>query len=517
MSAEHYYGPSQNPAGLTVLCDVDNTLYADNYNTELISAMKNQGIKEIYLFTNMSLDDVTSKSSNHQAGIPYTTRADIISHVEKLGVNVKGAFTTPYLVLFAGQQAMRAGQQAMRKGSLPSLSELISSMSNSDDKYNAGRTLGEIVGVTPEIAESLQAELTAAYDKFVTLMQSDTVMGQFYQEILAPNYIKAENSSELISHDPEFKATKIVFSLLDHYYHHDINRMSEQLGYEEAKSLMAHIAQAESAAKGFPITNYLMFDDADIIVNDIVKAAQNDITATAVHIRMMRGKNTPASACVTSDEINAGISKAYQDMGLQVYTQLNQSIHNKLQEVNQKQAEQNPASRIVRRGLVNRRKLRDETLQSLLDNVKLNANNPSRIARILQEAATDPVLSRPVWRDLINDLQRCASELTTLSGSLQQANQRILTNNQAVLSIYQSPDLDNTDLSTSNSSPSLHEPQSSLAASSTKPVSRVSALAHHYQNLIDIKHSEQQKTKSPLKEEVAQAKKPIIPKKHKPT
>lgn len=40
---------------------------------------------------------------------------------------------------------------------------------------------------------------------------------------------------------------------------------------EESKSLMAHIVQAESAAKGFPITNYLMFDDADIIVNDIVK------------------------------------------------------------------------------------------------------------------------------------------------------------------------------------------------------------------------------------------------------
>jgi len=88
---------TQNPSGYpntlrpVALLDVDDTLVlADNrLNTPLLEELLNGGITDIYLFTSMSLSDISAAASD----VNYFSRQDLINHLTGLGFTVHGVIT----------------------------------------------------------------------------------------------------------------------------------------------------------------------------------------------------------------------------------------------------------------------------------------------------------------------------------------------------------------------------------------------------------------------------------------
>lgn len=409
---DHFYAPSQNPGGLTVFSDVDNTLVMGgghdiSYNQALTNGMKNSGIREMYLCTSMSLSDASVNSEIKAQGDPYETREDIIKHYENQGIKVLGAFTTPDLVLYAGQQAMR-------NGTFPSLKKLLDSTK-------------EDLHFPPEEMERLSSKLEEAYAKFSQIMSKDSVMGQYYSEIVAPNYVRGETVK--LSKDSDYQALVIIDKAFDLFYKDEINKLLESKGYEESKTLMAEIVQTESAQHGVPISKYMMFDDSKFIVEDITKAARNEHDAAGINIIMtQRTSRTAANACITEQEITSGISNAMYNMGLVPLVKNDlkdvlSNINDKIAEVERKTSGKNYLSNLVRRNLSKRREQRKDALTTLVQDLTNAGNDLSSVAAILHNAATNPILNRAVWTDFTQRLAASSAFMSRMDALVTQRNQ----------------------------------------------------------------------------------------------
>ncbi len=212
---QELFSPSQNPSGINLLVDFDETLELGagggeeraGLNVELLNAWKAIGIKEIYILSSMEIK-VIEKDAKARAQLEKegSSRQAVFAQIEKeWGIKVKGVLTTEDLALKANQERQFLPAEEYYEQN----SEIL------DKSYLGKLKESGFTGGTDKAKEVFIKQ----YNEMVRLLKSDqTALGQLYESFYKPHDGKTADN---LAKDPQYQALVFLQDYVIGKYYRD--------------------------------------------------------------------------------------------------------------------------------------------------------------------------------------------------------------------------------------------------------------------------------------------------------